>query len=218
MYYYTFLFLLLVCPVFGQYTVHNRVHNVQQLVIPQRVVQFDSAYYLGVDGYYSVGDKIRQEKAQEKSDELTEAQKDREYYKGQVELLLKVLAANNGAKLIPSNPPENTPVPPIANIPTEVTPQPTSGNYDDKVLEIFNAKCARCHGENKSDAGLSLVKNSKLQYNNDTLADFKMREKIFDLVYGANLKERGLSQMPKGSSLSDEEVEYIRLWMVTKAY
>jgi mono/diheme cytochrome c family protein len=210
MYYYTLLFLLLVGPVFGQHTFH-KVQTVQQVVVPQRVVQFDSAYYLGLDGYYSVGDKIRQEKAQEKSDELTEAQKDREYYKGQVELLLKVLAANNGAKLIPSNQP--TP-----NEPTEVTPQPTSGNYDDKVLEIFNAKCARCHGENKSDAGLSLVKNSKLQYNNDTLADFKMREKIFDLVYGANLKERGLSQMPKGSSLSDEEVEYIRLWMVTKAY
>jgi mono/diheme cytochrome c family protein len=218
MFKFIFFFLLLgISPAFGQYrVVHNA--NVQQLVIPQRVVQFDERYFLGHEGYYAVGDKLRAEKEQEKVEDnnfaLTEAQKQVEFYKGQVDMLLKIHAASGGKKLDIPNVTPNIPVPPV---PEEPAVEEDSG-YDGEVLKIVNAKCARCHGENKADAGISLVKNAKLQYNNDSLEDWKMRSKIFDLVYGANLKERGLAQMPKGGSLSDEEVEYIRLWMVSKAY
>lgn len=180
-------------------------YAVQQVVVPQRVVTFDDNYYQGLNGYFSVGEKLRAEKQEEKNTEL-------EYYKGQIDMLLKVLA-NKGINTEAVPTPNN----PIPQPPTVPTP-PDNGEYkvtevDKKVYNIFKAKCARCHGDTQQDGGLALIKDGALQ-----LVDIYDRVEIHDRVSGISLEQRGKARMPKGGNvLADDEVETMRLWMVQES-
>lgn len=192
-------------------------NKVQQIIIPQKVVEFDARYFQGVDSYFSVGEQLRAEKNQEKNAEI-------EFYKGQVEMLLKVLSNQSGGKVIPTNPtptnPEPNPVP--SPDPTNPYPQPVPTqnpdeykvtDIDRKVYNIFKTKCSRCHGDTKQDGGLTLVKSDTLQ-----LLDINDRVELYDRVQGINLEARGKARMPKGgAALSDDEVETMRLWMIEES-
>lgn len=186
-------------PVFYQY---------QQVVVPQKVVQFDQAYFQGINGYYSVADKIKAEKQEEKNVEI-------EFYKGQIDMLLKILAnKNSGDKPIVVTPEQPETPPPAPQ------PQPNTPTSDYKVTEvdkqvynIIKAKCAKCHGDTKQDGELALIKNDTLQ-----LVDIYDRVDIFDRVSGIGLQARNKTRMPKGSpALSDVEVESFRLWMIQES-
>jgi len=216
MYKYFFLLLaLLPSCVFGQnYKVVNG-HHIQQLVIPQRTVQFDQRYFLGEHGYYAVEGKLRKEKSDEKDDQIRNLENEVIANKAKLDALLELFRGGGTVK-----PPTGGIPLPVDPVPVPPKPEepPVEDGYDAQVLKIFGTKCARCHGDSKADAGFRSVVNGKLLHNGETVEDYRTRNKIFDLVYGANLKERGLSQMPKGSSLTDEEVELIRLWVVDRVY
>ena len=187
--------------------------HVQQVVVPQRVVQFDANYFQGVDHYYSLGEKLKTEKQAENKSEV-------DYYKGQIELLLKILAAKQGnggnVELPPVAPPAPVPAPETPVQPT-IPEQAEGGEYkvtdiDKKAFAIFKAQCARCHGDTQQDGGLALIKNGALQ-----LVDLVDRVEIHDRVNGVGLAARGKTKMPKGGSLSDTDVETLRLWMVQES-
>lgn len=186
---------------------------VQKVIVPQRVVQFDADYFQGVDHYYSLGEKLKSEKAVENKSEV-------DYYKGQIELLLKILAAKQGGAEIPA--PQPQPVPSNPELPPQGEPVPVpspaeDGEYkvtdlDKKVYNIFKASCVRCHGDTQQDGGLTLIKGGALQ-----LVDLVDRVEIHDRVNGVSLAERGKAKMPKGGTLSDSDVETLRLWMVQES-
>ncbi len=185
----------------------------QNVVVPQRIVQFDANYFQGLNSYYAVGDKIRAEKATETTSEV-------EFYKGQIDMLLKILATKQGIP-VPGTPiaPVPTPEVPVAGTVPEQPPVPANtGDYqvtevDKKVYNIFKSKCSRCHGDTKQDGGLALVKDNTLQ-----LVDIYDRVEIYDRTLGLSLEARGKARMPKGGvALSDDEVETVRLWMVQES-
>lgn len=203
--------LIVVLGITSQVNATPPVYNkVQQIVVPQKVVEFDARYFQGLDSYFSVGEKLRTEKQEERSAEI-------EFYKGQIDMLLKILANQNGSKTIPvpANPTSTT----GPEQPTQPSPAPVdNGEYkvtdiDKKVYNIFKAKCARCHGDTKQDGGLTLVKDDSLQ-----LVDINDRVEIYDRTLGTGLEARGKTRMPKGGlALSDDEVETLRLWMVQES-
>lgn len=185
--------------------------KVQQVIIPQRVVQFDARYFEGVENYFSLGEKLKTEKQDEKADEA-------EFYKGQIKMLLEIMAAQQAGKQLPApapvNPNPNTEVVP----PPEPQPVPgDDGEYkvtetDRKVYAIFAASCAKCHGDSKQDGGMTLIKGGALQ-----LVDLADRAEIYDRVLGVSLEARGKAKMPKGGVLSDNDVETLRLWMMEES-
>lgn len=187
---------------------------VQKVIVPQRVVQFDADYFQGLDHYYSLGEKLKSEKQAENKSEV-------DYYKGQIELLLKILAAKQGGAELPG---PVAPAPaPVPVTPDEPPVQPTipeqaeGGEYkvtdiDRKAFNIFKNACARCHGDTQQDGGLTLIKGGALQ-----LVDLVDRVEIHDRVNGVGLEARGKAKMPKGGTLSDSDVETLRLWMVQES-
>jgi len=200
----------------GHVVVQQQV--VQKVIVPQRVVQFDAQYFQGFDHYYSLGEKLKAEKQEEKATEV-------DYYKGQIELLLKIIAAREGAggRIIPNATTPEPVLPAPTNPNPEVPPAPPEpvGNgeeeykvteLDKRVYAIFNASCVRCHGDTKQDGGLALVKGGALQ-----LVDLVDRVEIYDRVLGVGLEARGKAKMPKGGTLSDNDVESLRLWMVQES-
>lgn len=196
---------------------------IQQYTVPQKVIQFDSRYFSGIDGYFSTQNLVNQQQTEERLSNLEE----------QLKELTRILSEIN-SKLGKINGPTNddsTDVQPDvpnsdgdsddtntdnnSNIPTEdgnVGGEPTE--LDIKSYTIFSTKCATCHGKENSEGGLRLIdkETESLFYQN-----LATRVNIFDRVNGVGLQERGLARMPKNGQLSDEEVETLRLWMVEGA-
>lgn len=170
---------------------------VEQVIVQQKVVQFNPDYYLGVQGYFAHGENLKQKNqaniAAENDALLAELQ-------AQNKLLKDILAGLTGKKI------ETPATPPIPE-PVDTTP-----DADKKVLSIFSANCAKCHGDTKSDGGLTLVKGGKL-------VDVSLAQAV--LVHhrtNAVSLDTDEAAMPKGTpALSDDDVDTIRLWMVKKA-
>lgn len=186
--------------------------KVQQVIIPQRVVQFDSRYFEGVDNYFSLGEKLKTEKQEEAKSEV-------EFYKGQIKMLLDIMSAQNSGKPLPAPlPVPNNEVPPQpVPVPQQPQPQEGTGDYkvtevDRKVYAIFSASCAKCHGDTQQAGGMVLIKGGALQ-----LVDLADRAEIYDRVLGVSLEARGKAKMPKGGNLSDNDVETLRLWMMEES-
>jgi hypothetical protein len=195
---------------------HSFHHNNVVDVIIKRV-EFDNRYYLGLDGYYSVGQELVDGANAEK---LSRLETQLERLSAQNEILLKLLA---GEKIpeVPTSPQPTQPTQPVEppvvqpeqpstpNIPANPTSE--ASNLDKKVYDIFSRRCANCHGDLKQDGGLVLIKKGILQ--GLPLAD---RVEVHHRVNGVNLGHK--ARMPKGSTpLSDIEVEDIRLWVVEEA-
>jgi hypothetical protein len=178
-------------------------------------VEFDNRYYLGLDGYYSVGQELI---TRDNAEKLQSLEKQLEKLSAQNEMLLKLLAGEKipdvptTKPVVPSPEPEVPVVPETPIIPSEPeNPTNEATEIDQKVYNIFSRRCTNCHGDLKQDGGLVLVKKGLLQ--GLTLAD---RVEVHHRVNGVNLGHK--ARMPKGSTpLSDIEVEDIRMWVVEES-
>jgi len=208
--------LFLAAPIFA--TDFNRGNYDVRL----KRVEFDSRYYLGLDGYYSVGQKLIDDKCKEENEALKLRTVKLE---AQIELLIQLVKGGTVAK--PENPkvpnPKPEPTDPTTPV-TPTTPPPEPENPPDElegtvldgiVYEIFSTKCAKCHDESKKSGGLQLINTA-----NKTLVlhDLPDRVEIWDRVFGVDLAKRNKSSMPKGGpQMDDKSVESIRLWMIEES-
>lgn len=166
------------------------------VVVPQKVVEFDADYFLGEDYYYQLGQKLVDDKNKSRDDEIKDL-------KSKLDLLLTLLSkGNNGQGQQPGLP---TPPPP--------EPEPVKNEINDKILTLWNRKCVNCHGTTPQNNGLTLVKGGSLE-------DLSLEQRLitYDRVLGYKLQERGLAKMPKGGSLTDEEVNLVYEWCLDKLY
>jgi len=185
---------------------------VQNVDVKQKRVEFDSRYFLGIDGYYAVGEQIKHEK---ETTELDEVRRQNEILKAQLDVIIKLLGTGNGNAIpLPVNP--NPPTP--AEEPEPATPaeQPADGAayvptaLDKQAFDIFSASCKKCHSEGPNDNGLTLItKNGALRY-----LDAADRFEVYNRVQGTHLEEQGKARMPKGSAaLGDDKVKSLYLWL-----
>jgi len=180
----------------------QNVHN-DALIIKEKRVEFDYRVFAGSDGYYSLGDALKEEYNEGVEKELIET-------KAQLDLALKLLHKKN-MPMKPVTPEDETNTDEVPETPEEPETEVPPSEYtelDKKVYAIFRADCVSCHGTTPVNNSLSLL-------NSEGLAQVSLaaRNRIHDRVNAVGLKERGLAKMPKGNkTLSDEEVEIIRLW------
>jgi len=217
-----FIFALVLCLFVGTASgsnyYNNSYHN-NDVVVLQKQVLFDSRYFLGVNGYYQVGQDIQQKAQQSKYDELNSRISNLE---GKSQLLEKqnqtLLQKIGPGPIAPPQPtPEPTPTPtpdPTPTPPTSENPpdQPiyTPTQLDKQVYQIFNTKCITCHGAD-AKAGLQLVKDGSL-----LKPDLSDMVEIYDRVNGVDL--HGKARMPKGKPpLPTSDVNIIKAWMVEEA-
>lgn len=170
------------------------------VVVKQRVVQFDPNTFLGIQGYYSHGQNLRVQKSQEEDEKLKLLKEQNEILKQMVNALLKGKVEGGAGGALPVNPEE-----------------PAVPELETKVLEIYSTKCAKCHGDTKADGGLALVKDGKLVKDQNDGIELAIRNVVHHRVNGVSLSE-GEVRMPKGApALSNEEVEVLRLWTIDKS-
>ena len=171
--------------------------NRQNVIVRQKIVEYDPRYYLGLDGYYSVGQKIQ---ADEQSATLNDIS-------SKLDVLIQLLSRGQNLP---------TPVEPLKpKEPTQpenpTTPENPDGleptALDINVYNIFSTNCASCHNENKKGGGLQLVNaaNKSLIYQ-----DLVTRVLIEKAVFSG--------KMPlSGKKLSDKDVDTLKKWMQEEA-
>jgi mono/diheme cytochrome c family protein len=169
-------------------------------VIRQKRVEFDSDYYLGVNGYYQVPRVIKE-------------QKDNELQYKILEVLEKINAKlEENSVEVPTEPVKpSTPTEPETPDIEEVS------NLDSQVYKIFKENCASCHIGDKAPKGIKLIgeENGQKFLYDLPLAD---RFMVWFTTRGVNLDKTGHKRMPVGgSALSDEDVNTLELWMHNKA-
>lgn len=176
--------------------------HAQNVIVRQKTVEFDADTYLGLQGYYSVVDKLQAEKLQK--EELNA-----DTLKALIEIVKILLEKQGNGGVIPNIPTVPKPEP-------KPEPKPTD-SLDSKVFKIFNDNCKQCHNTNNASKGLKLIGTDS---QGDFLYDLSLakRVKVFDSVNGVGLAERGKKLMPlESQALSDIDVETLRLWMIAKA-
>src|SRR3990167_493950 len=171
--------------------------NRQNVIVRQKIVEYDPRYYLGLDGYYSVGQKIQ---ADEQSATLNDIS-------SKLDVLIQLLSRGQNLPtpvepLKPKEPrqPENptTPENPDGLEPTAL---------DINAYNIFSTNCASCHNENKKGGRLQLVNaaNKSLIYQ-----DLVTRVLIEKAVFSG--------KMPlSGKKLSDKDVDALKKWIQEEA-
>lgn len=171
------------------------------ILVPQKVVEFDSRYYYGIEGYYSLGPSIHREKIQELTEQNAKLQ-------AQLQILIDLLKNQN-----------QTPNPTMPTVPNVVPEQPTVPEPDNgvsplaqRVYDIFVTNCANCHGEADSDR-LQLVdveQGQLIVHGTASMADIVQR---VERVYLADKKP----MPPGGVVLADEDVQALKEYMYTIA-
>ncbi len=167
----------------------------QQVLVPQKVVQFDPRYYYGVDGYYALGSSLQRDKIQELVEQNAKLE-------AQLKLLIELL--KNNPQLVPQ--PENPEVPTETPAPQE--PADGVSALEQKVYDIFVSNCSDCHG-GESQGRLQLVdvdKGQLIVHGAASMADIVQR---VERVYLDNKK----AMPPGGESLSDEDVQVLKQYM-----
>lgn len=189
----------------GGYGYNNVVdyNNAARIIIRDKVVEYDPDRFLGVEGYYRLGEHLSEKSEAEKS---TKHELELELLQKQIDLLKLQMeaAAKAGAKPMPK-PEVETPVEPEA---------PKVENTYEAVTLLFSQKCSKCHGDTKKDGGLQLIKSGALV---DIGAD--EREKVFLRTFFPECVEKeGLAKMPKGGkALTDEEMNVVFKWQLDKS-
>lgn len=187
----------------GGYGGFNKVQK--NVVVEQKVVEFDADLYYGFNAYAVVDELNEKRKGKlESKDELI--QKLLEQNKELIDVLLKINGKlGDGEPVSPGipNDPENPTTP----------DEPDSSDIGSVELMLVN-KCAGCHsdGKHKYFENDSLAENLK---NPKTVDDFMTKAKIYERVHGGSLiKEQNLAIMPKGDKpLTTEEVTDVWLWL-----
>lgn len=161
-----------------------------QVLVPQRVIQYDGTYFSGVQGLYKVGEQIKAEKeavAQAVSDDKLKQLSD------QIERLAKAIEGKieNGTTVKPA----------------ELVPEaPPKDSLDTKIATLFKGKCLACHsgGTNKFQI---FDASGKLD------VDIKKAVKIHYRVEGLVLN-KGESVMPlNGKPLTNPEMLDVKKWL-----
>lgn len=207
-----FLLCLLITPA-------HSTDYIEQVVIPNKSIVYDSAAFLGLKGYYSTANLVQSQLNEEKLSNIDEK------LSQLIQLLTEVSQKLNGNT---SNPPNN-PNDDNANnnnggdSPNDSEGEETENNgeggaaaseLDIAVYELFSTKCVTCHGKPDSDGGLRLIDkdNQSLFFQ-----DLPHRVEIFIRTNRVGLDELGKKGMPPTGPLSDEEVSLLRKWMVELA-
>lgn len=191
---YILSFLIILFPTIGYST---------DVIVRQRVVQFDPNTYLGIQGYYTHGQQLIQRNEVEKAEEIRLLKEQLDELKKQTAALQQIVLGNGG------NPGQPLPKPEDNTPPKSV--------LEEKVLKIYTEKCAKCHADENDDGGLTLLKGGKLVIHENDKEELAIRTNVF-LRTDAGLLQEGETRMPKGSPpLSDEDVNTLKLWMREKA-
>ncbi len=188
----------------------------QKVLIKQRVVEFDPRYYLGLNGYYTIGSEIAERRHTEQLEAL---QEEHRLLKQQIQTLIDTINRQPNPQ-VPQNPaPVPVPVEPEPQVPANPPPV-DNGTYvptslDKAVYGIFKAKCASCHNENKKSGNIQLVNTQNGALLNQPLESRVLIERV---IRGVDLKEDGLKLMPlNGQPLNEEDLKVIYKWAFEEA-
>ncbi len=181
-------FILLASVVYGN-------PYVQQVIVPQRVIQYDQGYFIGANGYYKAGEQIAQDKAKSADDKVNQLESEVKDLKTELAELIKVL---KGERTAVETKPE---VPP---------PPKPADNLEDQVSKLLKTKCFQCHA-NGNNGSKFLDADGKL------VADYKAAIKVHHRTEAVAL-DKGEARMPKGGApLTNAEVILLKKWLNTFA-
>ena len=194
-------------PVFATHFYGNG--HAQNVIVKQKIVEFDNRDYLGLDGYFRVGDQLdnrypiyvddNNQLEQNLGEKLDKVIEKLDGTNIRIETLLKILAGEDAT--IPEPKPESGPVENEVGEPTDVS------EIDAKVYDLVALKCAKCHNEKNDGGGLVMMKGDVLQR-----PPLAMMDLIVHLTEATDLKE-GEVRMPKGSGpLTDDELKTFKDW------
>lgn len=194
----------------------NATDYVQQYVVPQRTVEMDARYALGLDGYFSAQQMVNNQKMEQRVEGVESQLQQLIELVGEINSKLEGDDNANGGE-DNGNPGDgdgnNDDVPDEDETP-ETPPDNDGDNGDVTDLDIaayniFASKCNSCHGSEDSKGDLRLVDkdNEALFYQ-----DLASRVKIFWRTNGVGLGD--VQRMPPGEPLSDEDVTTLLQWMV----
>ena len=214
------ILLLGVSPAFATNYVQEKFVDHQQfndVIIEQKVVNFDDRYYYGVNGYYDVANNIRERQAIELRRQDTERVRSLEL---QLETLIQLMKQNQGQQIL-ADPKIDRPEPLNEEAKfrkEDINEEELGDNLDAKVFGIFKNKCSACHGPN-SDYSPELIGKDELgEYLPSSQLSLEDRISIYDRTKGVHLEERGLARMPKGDEpLTDDEVDALFLYLMRVA-
>lgn len=197
---------IMVFPLVVQAQHCKQIVPIQQFQVQQKVVEFDSRYFLGEDGYYSVRDNLLEQKVQEANNENLKL-------RAEIDVLWKLVQ-----KCLKDNNVGHEPYPePVPQQPTQPTNPPDDGRavteLDRKVYNVFSNNCANCHGA-EQNVRMKLVDTTK-----GTLFDRSLDERveIWTRTDQTELSTFGLKGMPPGKVLNDNDVTSIKQWMIEEA-
>lgn len=177
----------------------DRFHHghVQQQVIREKVVEFNSDYALGYDGYMDQAEKLVADREELNASTIKDLI---DIVKTLIELKKEI------GPILPRNNP-TTPTPPADPVPEA----PRTSSLEDKVVSIFNKyKCVTCHNYSKPSGKLNLEDITKL--------DVFSALAVYDRTEGRALRERGLTLMPlSGDQVAEEDVTTLKLWLMDLA-
>lgn len=221
----TAILLSMVSSVFaGNHFFSNNVAVKNQVIVDQKIVEFDARYFLGQPGYYTTLNQIKEERAEEDANSI---KAENQALRAQIELLIKLCNGNkpDPKPVEPTTPPVTPSEPTTPDEPTTGGDGDNGGGYyvtelDEKAYAIFKNKCAQCHSEkaSKGDWGNG---SPVVLYKKDTdtlvLQPIENRALIHEVVRRVGLDDKGLSAMPPGGPLPDEDVEVLYQWMQEEA-
>jgi len=211
-----FLLGLLVC-IIGVSTPclwDQPIRGSDEYIVQQKVVEFDPRYYYGVNGYYSVAERLKRDKLQELLEQNARMQ-------AQIDLLIKLLGQT--PPVVPVSPPIIPPVTPVdptvdptvdPPVNPPVVPENPPGNVNDleqKVYTIFYDSCVNCHGNKDAEKRLQLIDEDKGQLFNWGVARTVDIVQRVERVYLNGKK----AMPPSGTTLTDEDVQTLKEWMYT---
>lgn len=165
--------------------------NPSTVVVPQRIVQFDQTYFNGLNGYYTVGQQIAQEKAASSEDKLDKIA-------NQLEVLIKILAGGQAPAPMPTPTPAPEP------------PKPAEDQLTTQINTLFKTKCYSCHANTNN--GLQIFdKDGKVNVSLADAVNIHYRTEALGL-------DKGETRMPKGGPpLTNNEMLLVKKWLIKQA-
>jgi cytochrome c5 len=159
-----------------------------QAIVQQKVVQFDPNYFLGVQGYYTVGEQITKEKQDLNQDKIDKL----------IDLITKLIEAKAGTPATPAP----TPEPPIPE-------PPKVDELQAKVNTLFKTKCFSCHSNDKN--GLDM-------FNDAGEVEVSLADAVSIHYRVEGIALDGNAMMPKGGKpLTNDEMTLVKKWLIKKA-
>jgi len=169
----------------------------------KRVIFNNQDYFLGSDGYYKVGEGIKQEKevqvAEDKLDRIS----------SQLDILIRLFS---GGKLEPVPTPTPVPQPTPEPVPQPVPqPVPTLDKVTADAHSILKTKCFNCHKVNGASEFKIFDKDGNVHVTLPQVVDIHYRTEGLGF-------EPGTVLMPKGGQpLTTDEMVTLKKWLKLEA-